>query len=809
MIKKIHDYEEDEIHSLRQISPATNRYLELLKNSSSSSFDARIKTQRLGSWVEAALATYHQSAPPRDVCKSWSLAADQMIRSVSEVLGLTEKGLAIFALGKLGANELNLSSDIDLVILSKEAPTQEMTKLTRDFVKIISSTTEFGSGFRVDLDLRPGGFGSPLVCNLGRFQDYYWTQSELWERMALVRMREICGPKELIAETLEARDQFCYRKYLDYSLLEELKRLRPKIHATAGKFSRPDSINLKLTPGYIRDIELFINAHQIIYGGKEKKLRTTSTDLAANQLGVFEKNPGLFKELLNIYWKYRQWENQVQAVNDFQTHDLDLKNKPKGWSWPSETTLLEMSDFVDDSISDLLGPATKPDPKESDSEILSDEKLRELGFSEDSIQLVWPEVKKASVLSRQKNVDEMKRSEVILQFVNEISNSAFDKDLGMKGLRDFLNSIRAKATFFHLLSKEQKLVKDLSFLFGLSPYLGSLFSTRPELVDSFLFNRDEPFSLDMEKALVQMAERKRLAEIRSALAFLSQLELESLTLTLSQTADAISIHLLEIIKRETNTEDIYLLALGKWGGYELGFKSDLDFLFVSPNAPSEDHHRLVRRFISRMRDTSAGGSIYSIDTRLRPSGKGGALIVQESQLVNFLRSKASPWERQAYLKGRWINRDVHFQDLLNFNRGLTREDLSELKSIRDKLITRETTQEISLKLGEGGILDIELGLQTLILDSKTATDGGSTANFFKALNMEKSFLFKHYFNLRKLEQIIRILSVESDPKLSAAKPFLPLAARILSREPEELLDSLRKDMKQAALEIKNIDPTFS
>src|SRR5690606_15896565 len=114
-------------------------------------------------------------------------------------------------------------------------------------------------------------------------------------------------------------------------------------------------------------------------------------------------------------------------------------------------------------------------------------------------------------------------------------------------------------------SKEEKLVKDLSFLFGLSPYLGSLFSTRPELLDSFLFNQDEPFSRDMEKALVQMAERKRLAEIRSALAFLSKLELQALTRTLSETADSISTHLLELIREETGAEEIYLLALGKWG----------------------------------------------------------------------------------------------------------------------------------------------------------------------------------------------------------------------------------------------------
>lgn len=808
MIKKICDYEESDIRSLRELSPAADRYLEILQNSSASSFDARLKKKKLTSWVEAALATYHQTASPKDICLDWSLAADQVIKSASETLSLKEKGLAVFALGKLGAYELNLSSDIDLVVLSKDVPTMEMIKTTREFVKTISSVSEFGSGFRVDLDLRPGGAGSPLVCHVGRFQDYYWTQSELWERMALVRLRAICGPEELINEVLEARDQFCYRKYLDYSLLEELKRLRPKIHSTAGRLSQTQVINLKLTPGYIRDIELFINAHQIIYGGKEKRLRTTSTEEAATQLQSFEKTSGLFEKLLRYYWDYRQWENQIQAINDFQTHDLDPKNPPAGWKWPSEQALSKMSHFVDDSISDLLGPAVNLSPAETSSEIISEGRLRELGFSEESIRSVWPEVKKASVLSRQKNVDETKRSEVIIQFVNEISNSAFDKDLGLKGLRDFLNSIRAKATFFHLLSKEEKLVKDLSFLFGLSPYLGSLFSTRPELLDSFLFNQDEPFSRDMEKALVQMAERKRLAEIRSALAFLSKLELQALTRTLSETADSISTHLLELIREETGAEEIYLLALGKWGGFELGFKSDLDFVFVSPAAPTENHHRLVRRFISRMRDPSAGGSIYNIDTRLRPSGKSGALIVQESQLMDFLKTKASPWERQAYIKGRWINREAHFQSAFPLEKGLTSEDLLELRSIRRKLILPWISREISLKLGEGGIVDVELALQTLALDKRIVPKDGSTRALFEALDLEDSFLFHHYFELRKIEQVVRILSIEPEPKLSMSKSFIPLVARVFSQEPQSLLSSLEENMRKAALEIRKTDPTY-
>jgi glutamate-ammonia-ligase adenylyltransferase len=248
------------------------------------------------------------------------------------------------------------------------------------------------------------------------------------------------------------------------------------------------------------------------------------------------------------------------------------------------------------------------------------------------------------------------------------------------------------------------------------------------------------------------------------------------------------------------------LALGKWGGRELGFKSDLDFVFVSPTPPSEKHHRLVRRFISRLRDPSAGGSIYNLDTRLRPEGKGGALIIEESALYEFLEHKALAWERQAYLKGRWVNRDLRFQH--SMIKGLSSTELEELKTIRSKLLRPPHNEEISLKLDEGGLVDIELSLQTMVLAGQLDPLSGSTQHFFECLKKENSFLHQHYFEIRKLEQMASMLSMESDPKFSLKKAHVPLIAKILGREPEELFEGLKRDMKSARQELIQIDPIF-
>lgn len=796
MIKNISHYGEDELQLLRKFSPAISRYLEIL---------SRHKSSRLEAWVECGLATYFKTAPAKEVCLHWSERTDEFIKEKAREFKISENNLAVFAMGKLGAKELNLSSDIDLVIMTRSTPSPEQIQITRNFVKSLSQSGEFGPGYRVDLDLRPGGVGSPIVTSINLFQDYYWTQSELWERMALVRLRPICGESSLISDVIEARDQFCYRKYLDYSLLEEFKRLRPKIHATALNSANSTSINLKLAPGFIRDIEIFVNAHQIIYGGKDKSLRTTSTELSATHLRKYEKEAGLFESLLKIYWEYRQWENQIQAINDFQTHSLDLKQPPPGWSWPSSEELKAKSHYVDTHISELLGAVT---PIENSVPSSLNIDLKKMGFSETSINEVWPEVIKASVLSRQKEIDEQKRTDVIVRFIEEISISAFDKDLGLLGLKDFLSSIRAKATFFHLLSKEQKLIKDLSFLFGLSPYLGSLFSTRPELIDAFLFNQDDEFSTNLEVALVQMAERKRIAEVKSALSFFNHQNLNALTQTLSDVADSICVHLIRLTEKEVGCDPIDLLALGKWGGRELGFKSDLDFIFVSKGPPSEEHHRFVRRLVSRLRDPSVGGAIYSIDTRLRPSSQGGALIVQERNLFEFLE-KALPWEKQAYLKARWVTRDEIFQNQLSFKGGLTADEIDELKVIKSKLVQPLVKNSISLKYSKGAIVDIELALQAIILKNSLKLENGSTSHFFEVVGLKDSFLNEHYLNLRKLEQLSRVLTNDPDPEFSRSKPFVGLIAKITKLEPDQLIKNIELNCQRAIDELEKIDPTFS
>jgi len=141
-------------------------------------------------------------------------------------------------------------------------------------------------------------------------------------------------------------------------------------------------------------------------------------------------------------------------------------------------------------------------------------------------------------------------------------------------------------------------------------------------------------------------------------------------------------------------------------------------------------------------------------------------------------------------------------------KGLLKKDLEDLKAIREKLVIPLREDEVSLKYSQGGLLDIELGLQTLVLNECLPISSGSTQSFFEALKLTSDPLYDHYFELRQIEQIARILSMEVDPKISPSKSFLGSAAKILSTEPEALYHKIRDQMKMAHQKLLKIDPVY-
>lgn len=785
-------------------SPALAHYERLLQLNTIDDLHA----YRHRSWCECVMATYFATASTKDVCRFWSERADQVLLRAWKETGLDEFDAVLFALGKHGSMELNLSSDIDLLLVAEPKHALEVEKRLRRFMHRLHVPGEFGFCFRLDFDLRPGGKMGPLITTPSQFQDYYWSQGETWERLALVRMRAVTGPKPLENQITALARKFSYRKFLDFTLLEDLKALRSQVH-TKGFQRKDDELHIKLEVGGIRDIELFVHSLLVMNGGKSPDLQVRGTGQALELLGEKKILPQNEVDLLTeSYWLYRHYENSAQSIEDRQTHALTDANL-KNLGLPSRSDIQVQMKKVDKVVSSLLG-FVDLDKVHLPSENAQKEWLTGLGFTSEVIESAWPQLMSATALSHKNDRDERARQEFLYSFVTELAkHKSLDRDLGLQILVDFVKAMRAKATFFSMLLRQPRLIQDLSRLFCLSPYLGSILSSRPELLDHFILRVDEAWSADMEPLLQQMAERKLLTELWSASQFLNERSLDGLFSRVTATADEICAQLLWQLKHEYPDSLVKIIALGKWGGEELGLKSDLDFIFVTPKAPKEADFKVARRFISRLTDPLKGGNLYEVDLRLRPSGQSGLLLVSEESLKNYWRNEAAAWERQAYTRARPLGLQLDKTEI--FARGLTAEELNELKVIREKLLKKRAGNEIELKYVPGGLIDIEFTAQTALLNEKLAGSPASTPgmiDFLVKRSSKWSSRVKEIYNeLRTYEQMLQLSATY---KMGAARkdhPDFTKASALMGMSADEAWTKLSGLIQESRELLNDLDPT--
>lgn len=820
-LPQLSEYSDTEIAKAKKVSPAIEHYLHIVSQHPNTP-ENLYRVRRHKAWLECAFATIFKRANAAKVCAYWSNATDSIVREAWHTSGCQKHKLALFALGKWGSQELNLSSDIDIVFVSQENPSTEIIKDVRHFILLLSLSNEFGFCFRVDTDLKPGGRLAPLVCSLKQYEDYYWSSGETWERLALVRMRPIVGSPQVIEPLTETTERFVFRRHIDYSLLDDLKHLRAKIHAHYPQ-DKAKVRNLKLSPGGIRDIELFIHALQVIHGGKLKNLRTTSTTQAAQAL-IDEKrfSPADLNLLINNYWQFREFENYVQCLKDLQTHD---------WS-ADEHGINEYNFFIGETqkinriVETVLGRAESSPTLPQDS-LLQRQWLSSLGFNQKSIDEKLPELLSLTALSTRTLQDEELRLRVLRQFIERIAEVALDKDLGIALLIDFFRSTRAKTAFFSLLATETRLIRELSVLFGCSPYLGGILAARPELIDSYLYRAQAPHLENFEQMLDALAERRLLNEIIAANQLLQTKNIGQHQEALTASADEICLQLLSSLEDEIGKSNVKILALGKWGGRELGFRSDLDFIFITTSAPTPIDQKISRRFLSRLTESHRGGPIYDVDMRLRPSGKGGPMLVHLDELLHYLRKTAAPWERQSYLKARVLRASTHANIDSHVliegqirgactSRQITPSDLSELSQIRAKLI-RKSEDSIEIKFAAGGLIDIEFAVQIAILNFSIADTPTSTIEMIGRLaehnakwRINAPHLTRHYMFLRLVEQVYQLVNQHPALSLNTHSDGLARTASLLSSTPTELSEHIVSQIFDHCVHIlKDLDPRNS
>ncbi len=806
----LESYSESQIQKAVEFSSAFQLYWSLIDHQPED-YSQSLRQKRHQAWLRCVLAELYQSASSKDICQYWSDVALQLLSSAcdhitdkmrSEIELSVDISLCLFAYGKLGSEELNLSSDVDLVfICQEESPSN--TQILRRFQILMEDVSSWGFCFRTDFDLRPGGRMGPLIPSVEQFMDYYGNYGEAWERLAFVRLRSIWGSTKLIEETVQFAEKFTFRKHLDFALLADLKILRQRIHSQYGHRTSAGQIDLKLGVGGIRDLELFVHTLQIVHGGRDLNFRQRNTTKALENLrdkNILSQEDAQF--LISHYWLLRRWENLVQAQADQQTHLLK-SDFSLGPPMAKIRKAMEKCDFL---VSDLLGKVdVKLKTLPSDS-IEQRKWLLELGFSNSSLDQVWEEIIATTALSRQKERDETFRLRFLYLFLTELAKFSSSKDRSLFLLRDFLKATRAKATFYSLFLTKENLIAQIARIFSLSPYLASLLCSRPELIDSFIYrSQGQRENLDSQQLVQSLGENKLLSELINGTDFITFLDLKSLLERMTETADEIATALLKSVQQEMGCE-LEILALGKWGGRELGLRSDLDFIFVTRDEPSEVQRKAARRFFNRLTGTlQRGGALYPIDLRLKPSG----LVVSSfPQLLHFLNNEAEIWERQAYFKSRFLQNLFPRVQILEAcqNRPVTLGERASLTHIRNELIKThpDSAETIDLKYCNGGLVDLEFAIQTSFLLSDVSDFSSSTLEQFERLGWSEAA--QCYQFLRKVEQVYQMVVVSSTSKIELKSENFAALAEILGQNEDQFELKLRCALNDSQQLLKRLDP---
>jgi len=794
--------------------------------------------------------------------------------------GYKGSGFAVIGLGKLGAGELNYSSDIDIMYVCESmdgmtcgAPGKRgsaislgefYTKLAVRVTALLSEVTAEGLVFRVDLALRPGGRSGALTQSLAGAELYYEAQGREWERAAMIKASPVAGDEATGRAFIEMIQPFVFRRHLDFRAIEEIKGMKEKINLSIqgqgtglGDRGAGEGFNVKLGRGGIREIEFFAQAMQLIHGGRNAELRQRGTLAALKALvnkGLVKARDGEVLEKAYIY--LRNLEHRLQIIECRQTHTLSggkkgLKRVARMMGCTGAAPFLRELTEITGSVhrvfrglfygSTSAGDVDKKVLLLFSTETGEDERrglLHEMGFRDTATALQNLELlRKGPGGLRRTSARARAVFERTAPYLLSKILKAPDPDLALKHLERFISSAGARSTQYALLVENPPVAEKLINIFGTSDFLSRGITERPEDLDLLLsrelstpLKTKEEFLdeftaqvLTCDKGLEERLDamrRIRNAEVlRIGLNHLSgTITPQEVSAQMTRLAEAALHAAWQVALQELGRvyalpagAGFAVIGLGKLGAGELGFGSDLDIIFVykpgEPGAVKSEGSlrnisaldffvRLCQRIISALTVKTKEGSVFSVDTRLRPSGSSGPLVVSRESLVKYHGKSTALWERQAFIRARHVAGDrslgngaVGDVKEIIFSKALSKADVTKMMAIRKRMedeIGRETDARYNFKTGRGGVVDIEFLVQALQLKwggQDRAVRAPGTMEALHALSRggfiideDYAFLREAYAFMRRIEMGERIMHDRPETfLLKDAAAIAPLA----------------------------------
>ncbi len=758
----------------------------------------------------------------------------------------------VLGMGKLGGQELNFSSDVDVLFAytedgfvfdrhpkSKRPRTDSRTtnkeffsRLAEDFVK------EVGQGgddddrlYRIDLNLRPDGSAGPLAQSISSYENYYAQYGQVWERMMLIKTRRVAGCKELAAEFIETIQPFRYPRLVGEWILDELSSMRNRITDERLQTEERET-NLKLGFGGIREIEFSIQILQVLHGGKQPFIQHHQTLPASQKLADYRlMYQSDANDLVEAYCFLRRAEHRVQMEEDRQTHSLPKSkdaftriSKLMGFRNSREfgKELERQRIRVRKVYEKVVG--TTPNKKEKSLSVPSlktkaewTQQLAERGFQEvnQSFRMLsefvngpgFGHVSQRTVKLALNLIGKLMdlTSEKDHRHTAAIDRKLSDPDRVLTRLSGFLEAYGSRANLLETWNHNTSLFELLLFLFDRSEFLGELALQTPDLIDelemSGQLRKRKNTETNLEELRFGTTDKNQLQWIRryheseqmriGLRDILGLTDYEQSILELSNLADACVQYAMEIVlkKHRLKNPPFTVIALGKYGGQELNYGSDLDFFFVAKDSVKNWSRlqKIGNDILSLLSENTINGKVYDTDTRLRPDGEAGPLVNTLNAYREYYRLRAKLWEIQSVSRCRpvagnpvvakefiyFVQQVTDFKNLRDQPAAYSQEWKSEIRHMRDRIEKERTPigkAHWAIKTGAGGMIDAEFIAQACCLESGhyepntlNALNQALNSGILSSKNAEK--LIENYQALKRIEGILRRWSFEGETTL--------------------------------------------
>lgn len=630
-------------------------------------------------------------------------------------------GYSIISLGKLGGEELNFNSDIDIIFVydtddgyiakktnRRSLPiSQFFLKLSEKVYHYIGSNTDEGFVFRIDTRLRPNGQKGPLAMSIDSYGLYYEVYGQTWERLMLLKARPSAGNLKTGIKFIETIKPFILRKSLDYTIIDELATIKSKIDHRS-KLKGTQIVDVKLGIGGIREVEFITQALQILNYPKYKNIYNANTIKTLNKLKIYKiLNPEDYDVLIKGYLFLRRCEDMIQLEEGLQKHSLPINDKDKLIKFSkylgfdsNETFMNEYNNHtknINKIFENIFTNRGEGNFYIDEEFTINDyaEILKKYGINqtEECAKILMSIIYGTN--KRPRNSREKKLIEELMAFILEQLKNNIDPKSALNYFEQLFRNPYQIYIIYDIFKSKPEIINEIIYIFSTNDFISKLIINTYSI--DYIYAPKDPHYKKNEilNLLIEILKnvsdeeyefeilRKKHKELLFNVAYsyiTKKIDIYTFMKSLTELAEGFLLYALDKAYNiyKINIGEPYLdnnkicgyliIGMGKLGSYEMSVGSDLDIVFIYEGfgftkgtkriSNQEFFAKVIQKAISYLSTVTIGGYLYKIDMRLRPSGSSGMLVTTIESFEKYYINNAMVWEKQSLLKGRPLNVNI-------------------------------------------------------------------------------------------------------------------------------------------------------